>query len=87
MRLLLHLGFLSLFYISFVLVYLCYVEQIFFRDKNNQTSHMKNENQGYKMVYFIKIIEKIFIYWYFGFTFQNPSSRVIIILTKFDIKI
>ena len=46
------------------------------RNKNNQKPYMLDKNQGCKMVYFIKIIEKIFIFLYSGFTFQNPSSRV-----------
>ena len=46
------------------------------RNKNNQKPYMLDKNQGCKMVYFIKIIEKIFIFLYSGVTFQNPSSRV-----------
>ena len=34
--------------------------------------------------YFIKVIEKIIMYLYFGLTFQNPFSRVIKIFTKIN---
>ena len=47
---------------------------------------MISKNQRCKIVALLKSL-KISMYYYFGFTFQNPSSRVINIFTKLDIKI
>ena len=72
--------------IYYIYIYICiYIYVCVYN--NNQKSYMINENHRCKMIYSIKIIEKIFIYYYFGFTFQNPSLSVINIFTKLDIKV
>ena len=46
-----------------------------YKNKNNQKPYMISKIQRCKMIALLKSL-KILMYSYFGFTFQNPSSRI-----------